>query len=368
MSLLASPFKPEPPFNHAQTARTGVLYCNLGTPDAATAAAVRPYLRQFLSDHRVIEIPKVIWNVILHGIILRTRPKQSAAKYASIWTPQGSPLRTGTAQQATLLQGWLGERGHRVQVDYAMRYGSPSIAEQLDKFKANGVTRVLIVPAYPQYSATSTASVFDAVYDWARQTRNIPELRFVNRYHDDPGYIAALARRIRSHWQQHGRPDQLVMSFHGVPARTLALGDPYHCECQKTARLLANALDLTKEQYKLTFQSRLGRAKWLEPYTEPSLIAMGKAGVQRVDVVCPGFTSDCLETLEEIAMEGKAAFLNAGGKEFHYIPCLNGEPDWITALSTLVQTHLQGWPTQAAPDAQALADTQARAKALGAVQ
>ena len=368
MSLLASPFQPEPPFNHAQAARTGVLYCNLGTPDAATPTAVRRYLAQFLSDHRVIEIPKVIWNVILHGIILRTRPKQSAAKYASIWTPQGSPLRTGTAQQATLLQGWLGERGHRVQVAYAMRYGSPSIAEQLDKFKAQGVTRVLIVPAYPQYSGTSTASVFDAVYDWARQARNIPELRFINHYHDDPGYIAALARRIRSHWQQHGKPDQLVMSFHGVPARTLQLGDPYHCECHKTARLLANALDLTKEQFKLTFQSRLGRAKWLEPYTEPSLIAMAKAGVKRVDVVCPGFTSDCLETLEEIAMEGKAAFLNAGGKEFHYIPCLNGEADWITALSTLVQTHLQGWPTHAGPDAQALADTQARAKALGAKQ
>jgi ferrochelatase len=256
-------------------------------------------------------------------------------------------------------------------VDYAMRYGSPSIGEQLDKFKAQGVTRVLIVPAYPQYSATSTASVFDAVYDWAAHTRNIPELRFINRYHDDAGYIAALARRIRSHWQQHGKPDRLVMSFHGVPARTLQLGDPYHCECHKTARLLAAALGLGKEQYQVTFQSRLGRAQWLQPYTEPSLVALAKAGVQRVDVVCPGFTSDCLETLEEIAMEGKAAFLNAGGTAFHYIPCLNSEPDWITALSGIVQTHLQGWPTQAGPDAQAqaqaLADTQTRAKALGAL-
>ena len=368
MPLFASPFKPEPPHVHAQAPRTGVLYCNLGTPDAATPAAVRRYLAQFLSDHRVIEIPKILWNVILHGIILRTRPKQSAAKYASIWTPQGSPLRIGTEQQAVMLRGWLGERGHQLQVDYAMRYGSPSIAEQLDKFKALGVTRVLIVPAYPQYSATSTASVFDAVYDWACQTRSIPELRFINRYHDDPGYIAALARRVRSHWQQHGKPDQLVMSFHGVPERTLHLGDPYHCECHKTARLLASALGLVKEEYKVTFQSRLGRAKWLEPYTEPSLIAMAKAKVARVDVVCPGFTSDCLETLEEIAMEGKAAFLNAGGKEFHYIPCLNSEPDWITALSHIVQTHLQGWPTQNPVDAQSLTDTAARAKALGAKQ
>ena len=366
MPLLASPFKPEPPHVHGQAPGTGVLYCNLGTPDAATPAAVRRYLAQFLSDHRVIEIPKVIWNVVLYGIILRTRPKQSAAKYASIWTPQGSPLRIGTEQQALMLRGWLGERGHQVQVAYAMRYGSPSIAEQLDKLKAQGVTRVLIVPAYPQYSATSTASVFDAVFDWARQTRSIPELRFVNRYFDDPGYIAALAQRVRSHWLHHGRPDQLVMSFHGVPERTLHLGDPYHCECQKTARLLARALDLGQDDYKVSFQSRLGRAKWLEPYTEPSLIAMAKAKVARVDVVCPGFTSDCLETLEEIAMEGKAAFLNAGGKEFHYIPCLNSEPGWISALSHIVQTHLQGWPTQNPPDAQSLADTLARAKALGA--
>jgi ferrochelatase len=206
------------------------------------------------------------------------------------------------------------------------------------------------------------------VYQWAGKVRAIPELRFVNHYHDDARYIAALAGSIQRYWQTHGRPEQLVMSFHGVPERTLHLGDPYHCECFKTARLLAEQLGLGKEQFKVTFQSRLGRAKWLEPYTEPTLIAMGQAGVKRADVICPGFTSDCLETLEEIAMEGREAFLHAGGKEFHYIPCLNDDPNWITALCELSQQHLAGWPTQAQPDASALAASRAAALALGAKQ
>jgi len=253
-----------------------------------------------------------------------------------------------------------------VKVRYAMRYGQTSIASQLDAFKAEGVTRVLVVPAYPQYSATTTASLFDAVYAWAGKQRAIPELRFVNRYHDAPLYIAALAARIRHHWLTSPRPEQLVMSFHGVPERTLHLGDPYHCECQKTARLLAKELNLAPSQYKVTFQSRLGRAKWLEPYTEPTLIALAKAGVGRVDVVCPGFTSDCLETLEEIAMEGRQAFLTAGGKAFNYIPCLNDDDAWITALCDLTVQHLAGWPTKAAPDAAALAASRAAALALGA--
>ena len=305
------PFEIEPPFTHGQVPRTAVLLCNLGTPDAPTPAAVRRYLAEFLSDHRVVEIPRLLWMIILHGIILRFRPAKSAAKYASIWTPDGSPLKIWTEKQSKLLQGWLGQRNHGVKVRYAMRYGSTSIASQLDALKAEGVTRVLVVPAYPQYSATTTASVFDAVYAWAQRTRALPELRFVNHYHDDPDYIAALASSIQRYWKANGKPDQLVMSFHGVPARTLELGDPYHCECFKTARLLAEKLGLGKEQFKVTFQSRLGRAKWLEPYTEPTLIAMGRAGVKRVDVVCPGFTSDCLETLEEISMEGRAAFLLA---------------------------------------------------------
>lgn len=361
-------FAEEPSFKHGQGPRTAVLFCNLGTPDTPTAPDVRRYLAEFLSDPRVVEIPRLLWLLILHGIILRTRPAKSAAKYASIWTPEGSPLKIWTEKQAKLLQGWLAQRGHKVQVRYAMRYGSTSIASQLDALKAEGTTRVLILPAYPQYSATTTASLFDAVYDWASKVRNIPEFRFINRYHDDSRYISALGVSIQRHWKTHGRPDKLVMSFHGVPERTLQLGDPYHCECFKTARLLADELGLNHSQFKVTFQSRLGRAKWLEPYTEPTLISMGKSGVKRVDVVCPGFTSDCLETLEEIAMEGKAAFLQAGGKEFHYIPALNDDPVWIGALCEISQQHLAGWSTQEPLDEAALAASRAAALALGAKQ
>ncbi|MEI8324129.1 MAG: ferrochelatase [Betaproteobacteria bacterium] len=363
---LASPFFPEPPFKHGQAARTAVLYCNLGTPDAPTPAAVRRYLGEFLSDARVVEIPRLLWLAILHGIILRTRPAKSAAKYASIWTAEGSPLKVWTEKQSKLLQGWLATRGHDVRVRWAMRYGAQSIASQLDALKADGATRVLILTAYPQYSAATTASVFDAVYAWAARTRLIPELRFVNHYHDHAGYIQALAAGVQRYWKDNGKPEKLLLSFHGVPERTLQLGDPYHCECLKTARLLAERLRLTPEQYQISFQSRLGRAKWLQPYTEPALRALGKAGVRRVDVVCPGFTSDCLETLEEIAMEGRHAFLESGGKEFHYIPCLNDDPVWISALCELAQQHLSGWPTLAAPDAQQLQQSRQRALALGA--
>ena len=359
------PFQPEPAYTHGQAARTAILLCNLGTPDAPTAPALRRYLGQFLSDQRVVEIPKPLWWLILHGIILRTRPAKSAAKYASIWTPEGSPLAVWTAKQATLLRGWLGEAGHNVLVRHAMRYGNPSIASQLDALKAEGATRILILPLYPQYSGPTTASVFDAVYAWAARTRNVPELRFVNRYHDDAGYIDALARSIQTHWKHNGPPDKLVMSFHGVPERTLQLGDPYHCESYKTARLLAERLGLHQDDWQLTFQSRFGKAKWLQPYTEPTLIEMGKAGVGRVDVICPGFTGDCLETLEEINQEAREAFLHAGGKEFHYIPCLNDSPAWITALGRIAQQHMAGWPVQAS-DAAALASAQAHAQAGGA--
>ena len=343
------PFRPEPTLPHGQPAHTAVVLCNLGTPDAPTAPAVRTYLAEFLGDHRVVEIPKALWWLILHGIILRTRPKKSAAKYASIWTPDGSPLKVWTDKQATLLRGFLGERGHHTTVRYAMRYGTPSIPDVLDQLKAEGHSRILILPLYPQYSGTTTASVFDAVYDWAARLRSIPELRFVNRYHDHAGYINALARSITAHWQAHGRPDKLVMSFHGVPERTLKLGDPYHCECHKTARLLAEQLGLQPEQYQLTFQSRFGKAKWLQPYTQPTVEALAQSGVKRIDVVCPGFTSDCLETLEEINMEVREAFLHKGGKEFHYIPCLNDNLDWIRALTDIAEQHLGGWATKASP-------------------
>jgi ferrochelatase len=359
-------FRKEPAHIHGQAPATAILLCNLGTPDAPTPAALRRYLAEFLGDHRVVEIPKPIWWLILHGIILRLRPAKSAAKYASIWMPEGSPLRVWTERQTQALQGWLQAQGHHVTVRYAMRYGQPSIASELDALKAQGVTRVLVLPAYPQYSGTTTASVIDAVTQWSTQVRALPELRFVNRYHDDPGYIGALAQRIRAYWQEHGRPDKLVLSFHGVPERTLHLGDPYHCECHKTARLLAEQLGLTRDQVQLTFQSRFGKAKWLEPYTEPTLVALAQAGVKRVDVACPGFTSDCLETLEEIAQEAREAFLHAGGEQFRYIPCLNDSAAWISALGQLAERHLGGWPTRQALDAQALAASRAAALATGA--
>jgi ferrochelatase len=367
MPATASPAD-RPVHQHGQPSLTAVLLCNLGTPDAPTAPAVRRYLAEFLSDPRVVEIPRAVWLPLLHGVILPLRSAKSAAKYATIWTPEGSPLKLWTERQAKRLQGWLGEHGHRVRVAYAMRYGSPSIARELEALADAGADRILIVPAYPQYSGTTTASVIDAVAQWVQTRRAVPELRFVNRYHDDRGYIQALAQSIERQWREHGRPDHLVMSFHGVPERTLHLGDPYHCECRKTARLLAEWLRLPSADYTVTFQSRFGKAKWLEPYTEPTLQALARDGKRRVDVVCPGFTSDCLETLEEIAQEGRDAFLAAGGRSFHYIPCLNEDTEWIRALGGIVQQHLAGWPTQAGPDVEGLHAQKERAVALGAAR
>ncbi|WP_418320410.1 ferrochelatase [Piscinibacter sakaiensis] len=361
------PYASEPRFEHGQAgAATAVLLCNLGTPDAPTAAALRRYLAQFLGDRRVVEIPRPLWWLILHGVILRVRPAKSARKYASIWMDNGSPLKVWTEKQTTMLRGYLGERGHRLVIRYAMNYGQPSIASVLDELKAEGVERALVLPLYPQYSATTTASVFDSVARWALRTRRLPELRFVNHYHDHPGYVAAVARRITAHWGQHGRPDKLVMSFHGLPQRNLLLGDPYHCECLKTARLVAERLGIPKDDLVVTFQSRFGKAKWLQPYTEPTLVEMARRGVKRVDVMCPGFVADCLETLEEIAIEARTAFLAAGGETFHYIPALNDQHEWIAALADIAQTHLQGWDTRSAADPQALAAQRARAIELGA--
>ena len=334
--MLQSPFHTEPPYPHGQAPRTAVLLCNLGTPDAPTAEALRRYLAEFLGDARVVEIPRLIWMAILHGIILRVRPAKSAAKYATIWTEEGSPLKVWTQRQAQALQDRFRQAGTSVTVRYAMRYGTPSIAGVMDELKAEGITRVLVLPAYPQYSGTTTASVMDAIYRWGLSTRRLPELRFINHYHDDPGYIRALAESVKSSWAKNGRGEKLVMSFHGVPERTLHLGDPYHCECYKTARLVAQELGLQKQDYLVTFQSRFGKAKWLEPYTEPSLEALAREGVANVDVICPGFTSDCLETLEEIAQEAQEAFLHAGGKRFTYIPCLNDNASWIEAMDQLL--------------------------------
>ena len=362
-------FQPEPALHHGTPQASAVLLVNLGTPDEPTPAAVRRYLREFLSDPRIVEIPRLLWWLILHGVILRVRPAKSAAKYASIWTPAGSPLAVWTTRLTTLLQGYLGERGHRppvMLVRHAMRYGQPSVASVLDELKAANATRILVLPLYPQYAAATTASVNDAVMAWMLVQRRQPELRFINHYHDDAGYIEALVQRVRSHWTIHGRGERLVLSFHGVPERSLHLGDPYHCECHVTARLLGERLGLAKGELTVTFQSRFGKAKWLTPYTEPTLVALAVQGVKRVDVMCPGFVTDCLETLEEIDQEARAAYLAAGGESFNYIPCLNDQHEWIAALAAIAQRHLQGWPTATVADQQELAAQRARALALGA--
>ncbi len=359
-------FDPEPPYRHGSTPRTAVLLVNLGSPASPTAADLRPYLAEFLSDPRVVEIPRIAWWPILHGVILRVRPAKSAAKYASIWTPEGSPLAVWTERQAIRLLGTMGQRGHQVLVRHAMRYGQPAVAQVMSELMAAGATRVLVLPLYPQYAAATTASVGDAVMSWAQRARRVPELRFVGQYHDDPGYIDALARSVRAHWQGNGRGQRLVLSFHGVPHRSLVMGDPYHCQCLKTARLLRESLGLTEQELIVTFQSRFGKAKWLEPYTEPTLKELAAQGVERVDVMCPGFVADCLETLEEINQEAREAFLHAGGKEFHYIPCLNADEAWIQALAGVAERHLQGWDTRQAADAATAERQRARALAMGA--
>ena len=357
----------EPAYTHGQAPRTGVLLVNLGTPAAPTAAALRPYLKQFLSDPRVVEIPRPIWWLILNGIILNTRPAKSAKKYASVWTPEGSPLKVHTEKQAKLLAGFLANAGHRdLHVSWAMRYGQPSIRSQLDAMRAAGCTRILVVPLYPQYAASTTATVIDEVANCLRHWRNLPEVRYVRSFGDDPGYIEALAASVRAHWQRNGQADRLVLSFHGIPRRSLDLGDPYHCECYKTGRLLGEALKLAPERLIVSFQSRFGKAEWLKPYTQPTLEELGGSGVGSVDVMCPGFVSDCLETLEEINMECREAFLHAGGKQFSYIPCLNENQPWIEALTTLSLNHLGNWLSIAPPDAASLARQASRARELGA--
>ncbi len=340
-------FLPEPPPAHGKPTGTAIVLVNLGTPDAPTSSAVRRYLKQFLSDPRVVEIPRLVWSPILHLAILPFRSGQSAAKYDAIWEEEGSPLRIHTERQARLLALALNRRGHRVRVVHAMRYGNPGVPAVLRKLKEEGCDRILVLPAYPQYSGTTTASIFDAVFAHYRQVRDVPELRFVKHYHDHEGYVRALRQSVLAHWEMAGLPEKLVMSFHGVPKRTLEQGDPYFHECQQTARLLAQSLGLSSEQYLVTFQSRFGKAEWLQPYTAPTLQQLARDGVRRVDVICPGFTSDCLETLEEIAMEVRQDFLRAGGSDFHYIPCLNEDDAWIAALAEIAEQHMIGWPTLA---------------------
>ncbi len=353
-------------YQHGSPDRTGILLINLGTPDAPTAQALHPYLKEFLSNPRVIEVPRLIWWPILYGFILPFRPSKSAEKYAKIWMPEGSPLKVHTERQTNLLRIELQKRLQFPPiVEYAMNIGKPSIASVMEKMQAQGCERILVIPLFPQYAASSTAAAMDNVFAVLQRMRNQPAIRTIKQYHDQPGYIAALAQNVRDYWNSHGRPDKLIISFHGTPRANLDKGDPYHCFCQKTGRLLAEALALNADQYSVCFQSRFGKAKWLTPYTATTLMQLGKAGTPRVDVICPGFVSDCLETLEEIAMEGRDIFIQAGGKELHYIPCLNERNDWIQFLAELSCAHLHGWLE--APDSDEAAQlSRKRALEMGA--
>lgn len=331
-------------YGHGDPDRIGVLLGNLGTPDAPTPEAVRRYLAEFLSDPRVIELPRLLWWPILHGILLRTRPHRSALAYQKIWTHDGSPLRAISERQASALQAALDARfPGRVKVALGMRYGRPSIRGALDQLRLAGVRRLLVFPLYPQYSATTTASTFDAVAGVLKTWRRLPETRMVLSYHDEPAYIHALAGSIRAGWSAPGRAQRLLFSFHGIPRAYFLAGDPYFCHCHQTARLVAERLDLDDQDWQVAFQSRLGPSEWLGPYTIDTLRAWAGAGVESVDVLCPGFSADCLETLEEIDMQNRDAFIQAGGQRFRYIPALNDTPPHIEALADIAARHMLGW-------------------------
>jgi ferrochelatase len=325
----------------AASVQTAVLLVNLGTPAAPTAKAVRAYLAEFLSDRRVIDYPRWLWWPILHGVILRLRPRRSAHAYRRIWDAKGSPLRWGSEALARALQA---ELGGSVRVALAMRYGEPAVGETIAALQAEGARRLLVLPLYPQYSATSTGSAIDAVADAMKALRWPPELRLVNDYHDDPGHIDALAASIERWWAAHGRGDRLLLSFHGIPERYVRLGDPYAGQCLTTARLLRERLGLDESQLVVSFQSRVGRERWLEPYTDATVRRLAGEGVRRLDVACPGFAVDCLETLEEIAMQNRDFFRAAGGTDLRYIPALNDSEEQARSLAALVRRHLGGWP------------------------
>lgn len=330
---------------HGDPTAAAVLLVNLGTPEAPTPRAVRRYLAEFLADPRIVELPRWLWRIILHGVILRVRPARSAALYAKIWTAQGSPLAVGTAALAERLQASLrAQRPGPILVRHAMRYGTPGIAPVLRELAAAGVRRVLVLPLFPQYSATTTASALDAVAREFARWRWVPEQRSITDYHADARHVEALARSVEAHWQRNGRAPRLLLSFHGIPERNLRHGDPYFCQCHATARRLRERLGLGEEELIVTFQSRVGRAKWLQPYTDATLRELPAQGIRHVQVLCPGFAVDCLETLEEIALANHARFLHAGGERFEYIPALNAGDDQVAALSELVLRHAQGWP------------------------
>ena len=363
-----------PGYEHGDAPAVGVLLTNLGTPDAPDAPSLRRYLRQFLSDPRVIELPRWLWWPILNGPILLTRPKASAALYREVWTDEGSPLLSIGRKQAAGVETRLRRRiANPLHVELGMGYGSPSIAASLQALRDKGCRRVLCIPLYPQYSGTTTGTSFDCLFSELKHWRWVPDLRTVGSYHDDSGYIRSLAASIAETWQRDGEPERLLFSFHGVPLRYITHGDPYHCHCHKTARLVAERLELPPERYVVAFQSQFGKEEWIKPTTDVTVRAIARSGIRRLDVVCPGFSADCLETLEEIQIQNKEFFIEDGGEAFRYIPCLNDRDDHLEALADLAHRHLQGWVT--APEAwdgeataEAHRETRRRAEALLAAE
>ncbi|MBM5810783.1 MAG: ferrochelatase [Gammaproteobacteria bacterium] len=334
----------DPPFTHGAPARIGVLVANLGTPDAPTPAAVRRYLAEFLGDPRVVELPRALWWPLLHGWILQIRPRRTAHAYRQIWTADGSPLLAGTRALAEALRQQMAARlPAPPAVAVGMCYGNPSLPAALAELRAQQVRRLLVLPLYPQYSATTTAAVFDRVTRELQNWRWLPELRFVNDYHAEPDYIAALAGTLAGRSACDNPATHLLFSFHGLPLSYRDAGDPYYCQCLATARLVAERLALPAAAWSVAFQSRVGRQRWLEPYTENRLRELAAGGTREVTVICPGFAVDCLETLEEIALRGRAMFLAAGGSRFDYVPALHDRPEHAAALAALVTRHCRGW-------------------------
>lgn len=321
--------------------KVGVLLVNLGTPDAPTPSALRRYLKQFLGDPRVVETNRLIWWFALNGVILNIRPKKSAHSYQMVWTDEGSPLMVISQQQQKALQAKFDRE--KVVVELAMTYGNPSIEQGLNHLREQGCNRLFILPLYPQYSASTTAAVTDQVFDVFKSWRRVPDVRVLSAYYDEPRYIEALANSVREHWEQHGKAEKLMMSFHGIPKRYVTHGDPYQLHCEQTAQALADSLGLKKDAWLLTFQSIFGREEWLQPYTANQLKTWGAAGINDVDVICPGFAADCLETLEEITVENRGYFIEAGGKDLRYIPALNDREDHIQTLKSLVKRECLGW-------------------------
>ena len=367
-------FQSSPKHEHGLPESLGVLLVNLGTPDEPTAAAVRRFLSQFLMDPRIVEIPRPLWWLILHGYILRFRPARAARAYQKVWTDEGSPLLVHSQDIAQSVGQHLATRySAAVNVELGMSYGQPSIDTALNRLYEKGTRRIVCLPLYPQYSATTTASVFDAVTTALNRCRWVPEFRFINHYHDERGYIAAQAQNMREHWEQNGRGDKLLFSFHGLPKASIDNGDPYHCQCLKTARLIADSLDLDEDDWVVTFQSRVGRAEWLRPYTDETVVELANSGVARLDVVCPGFAADCLETLEEIAMQNSGFFKAAGGGSISHIPALNARDDHVEFLVRLIEKHVSGWPESstdwsASDEARESDKSRSRALTMGATQ